>query len=205
MVAELCKILLEADFDIVGIVNDGQQLMRSALDLRPDVVVLGISLPILNGLEAGKRLKAELSTVKLVYLTSHRSEELAAEAMLLGISGYVVKTCAASELTAAIWSVLGGVSYICRAIRKDEVNRLIWEHRGAPKQRLTPKQRDVLQLLAEGRRMKEVGTILGIAARTVAFHKYRTMNTLGLKTDADLFLYAMTNHLVGGARTTESS
>jgi DNA-binding NarL/FixJ family response regulator len=200
LVAELCKILLEPEFDVVGIVNDGRELIRLALDLRPDVVVLDISMPILNGLDAGKRLRGMLPNVKLVYLTANSSEELAAEAMLLGASAYVVKTCAASELMVAVRSVLRGKSYLCSAISKDRVNSLVWERRTGAKyrQELTPKQREVLQLIAEGRQMKEVGIILGMTARTVAFHKYNARDALGLKTTAELIHYAMKSNMVGG-------
>ena len=198
LVAELCRILLEAEFEVVGIVNNGQELIRLVSDLRPDVVVLGISIPILNGLDAGKRLKEMLPKVKLVYLTRHRSEDLAAEAMLLGASGYVVKTCAASELMVAIRSALQGKSYICSAISRDRVHRLVCERKCGAKyrQEFTPKQRDVLQLIAEGRKMKEVGVILRMTARTVAFHKYNMRDTLGIKSDAELVRYAMNNHML---------
>ena len=175
LVAELCKVLLEPEFDVVGVVTNGRELIRLSLDLRPDVVVLGISMPILNGLDAGKGLIEILPNVKLVYLTMHSSEELAAEAMLLGASGYVVKTCAASEFIRAVRSVVQGKSYICSAISEDKVNSLIWERKCGAKleQEVTPRERDVLRLLAEGRQMKDVGAILGISLRTVAYHKYR--------------------------------
>jgi len=198
LVAELCKVLLEPEFDVVGIVISGQELIRLALDLRPDVVVLGISTPILNGLDAGKRLKEMHPKVKLVYLTMHSSEELAAEAMLLGASGYVVKTCAASELMLAVRSVVQGKSYICSAISKDKVNSLIWERKCGAKlqQEVTPRERDVLRLVAEGRPMKEVADILSISTRTVAFHKYKMWEKLGIKSDAELILYAKNNHMI---------
>ena len=198
LVAELCKILLEPEFDVVGVVTNGHELIRMALDLRPDVVVVSISMPIMNGLEAGQRLKEMLPIVKLVYLTMHRSEELAAEAMLLGASGYVVKTCAASELMLAVRSVAQGKFYICSAISKDKVNSLVWERKGLAnhRQELTPRERDVLRLLAEGRQVKEVADILGISTRTVVWHKYRIWETLRIKTSAELVRYAINNHVI---------
>ena len=196
--AELCKVLLEPEFDVVGVVTNGRELIRLSLDLRPDVVVLGISMPILNGLDAAKGLIEILPNVKLVYLTRHRSEELAAEAVLLGASGYVVKTCTASELMVATRSALQGKSYICSAISRDRVHRLVCERKCGAKyrQEFTPKQRDVLQLIAEGRKMKEVGVILRMTARTVAFHKYNMRDTLGIKSDVELVRYAMNNHML---------
>ncbi len=200
LVAELCEVLLAAEFDVVGIANNGRELIRLALDLKPDVVVVDISMPILNGLDAGERLKEILPNVKLVYLAMDSSEETAAEAMLLGTSGYVVKTCAASELIFAVRSVLRGKSFMCSAISKDKVNSLIWERkpRAKHRQELTPRQCNVLQLIAEGRRMKEVGIILGMTARTVAFHKYNARDALSLKTTAELIHYAMKSNMVGG-------
>ena len=197
--AELCKVLLEPEFDVVGVVTNGRELIRLSLDLRPDVVVLGISMPILNGLDAGKGLIEILPNVKLVYLTRHRSEELAAEAVLLGASGYVVKTCAASELIRAMRHVLRGKFYMCSAISEEKVNSLVCERKRAGRsfhKEVTSRQRDVLRLLAEGRQMKDVGAILGISLRTVAYHKYRMWEKLGIKTDAELFRYALNNHVI---------
>jgi len=199
LVAELCKVLLEPEFDVVGIVDDGQELIRLALDSRPDVVVVGISMAIFNGFDAGRRLKEMLPNVKLVYLTMHSSEELAAEAMLLGASGYVVKTCAASEFVLAVRNVLRGKSYICSAISEDKVNSLVWERKRFGRSfnnEIIQRECDVLRLLAEGRQMKEVGDILSISKRTVAFHKYKMWKKLGTKNDAELFRYAVNNHVI---------
>ena len=199
MVAELCKILLEEEFDVVGIVNDGRDLIRLALDLNPDVILVDVSMPILNGLDAGGRLKEMLPNAKLVFLAIDSSPKTAAEAMLVGASGYVVKTCSASELMLAVRSVLQGKSYLCSAISKNRVDTLVWEGRSRERhgQELTSKQRDVLQLIAEGRRMKEVGVILGMSTRTVAFHKYNMRDALGLRNTAELIHYAMKNHMLG--------
>ena len=200
LVAELCQVLLAAEFDVVGIANNGGELTRLALDLKPDVVVVDISLSILNRFDARGRLKEKLPNVKLVYLAMDSSEETAAEAMLLGTSGYVVKTCAASELIFAVRSVLRGKSFMCSAISKEKVNSLIWERKPGTihRQELTPRQCDVLQLIAEGRQTKEVGIILGMRARTVAFHKYNARDALGLKTTTELIQYAIKTNMVNG-------
>ena len=132
-------------------------------------------------------------------MTSHRSEQLAAEAVLVGASGYVVKTCAASELMLAVRSVVQGKFYMCSAISEDKVNSLVWERKRfgrCSNKEVTPRERDVLRLVAEGRPMKEVGDILGISKRTVAYHKYRMWEKLGIKTDAELVRYAMNNHVI---------
>ena len=198
LLAELCKKLLEAEFNVVGIVHDGRDLIRSAVELRPDVVVVDISMPILNGLDAGQRAKEMLPNVKLVFLTMDPSEEVAAEAMLRGASGYVVKTCAVSELMVAVRSVMRGQSYMCSAISKDSVNALVWKHMRKTKQKLnlSPRQLEVLQLIVEGRHLKEVADILNITTRTAAFHKYRIMARAGAHSNAELVRYAVKNHLV---------
>jgi DNA-binding NarL/FixJ family response regulator len=198
LLAELCKSLLEVEFNVVGIARNGQQLVRAAAELKPDVIVVDISMPILNGLDAGRRAKELLPDVKLVYLTMNADPELAAEALIRGASGYLLKTCAASELVVAVRAVLRGKSYMCSALSKDNVNALIWERKGsaARDEKLTPRQCEVLQLLAEGKVMKEVGDILNMSTRTVAFHKYRIMDVLGAKSNAELVRYAVKSHMV---------
>ena len=198
MLAELCKSLLESEFKVVGIVHNGQQLVHAAAELKPDVIVVDIAMPILNGLDAGQRAKEMVPDVKLVYLTMNSDPELAAEALLRGASGYLLKTCAASELVVAVRTVLRGKSYMCSALSKDSVNSLIWERKrtAARDEKLTPRQCEVLQLLAEGRVMKEVGDILNMSTRTVAFHKYRIMDALGAKSNAELVRYAVKSHMV---------
>jgi DNA-binding NarL/FixJ family response regulator len=199
LLAELCKSLLEVEFNVVGIVRNGHQLVRAAAELKPHVIVVDIAMPILNGLDAGQRAKEILPDVKLVYLTMNADPELAAEALLRGASGYLLKTCAASELVVAVRNVLRGKSYMCSALSRDNVNSLIWERRraaAARDEKLTPRQCEVLQLLAEGKVMKEVGDILNMSTRTVAFHKYRIMDALGAKSNAELVRYAVKSHMV---------
>ena len=196
-VAEACVKLLEPEFEVVGVVGDGQALLEKAPDLKPDIIVLDVGMPLLNGLEAGKRIKSLVRTVKIVYLTMNTDLGIAAEAFRLGASGYLLKTSAASELASAIREVLKGKLYVSPLITKD-VDAFFLEirvsHMGQEK--LTNRQREVLQLLAEGRSMKEVAYILKLTPRTVAFHKYKIMELLRLKTNADLVQYAIREHVI---------
>jgi len=198
LVAELCKKLLETEFDVVGAVSDGRALVRVAGELKPDVVVLDITMPILNGLDAGRQVKEMLPAVKLVYLTMNTDVEVAAEAFERGASAYLLKTCASAEMVLAVREVLRGKSYIAQGLSRDAIDCLRWQHKNLVKEdeRLTDRQREVLQLLAEGKVMKEVGGILNMTARTVAYHKYRMMEVLGAKSSAELVKYAVRNHMV---------
>jgi len=198
LVAELCKRLLETEFDVVGMVSDGRALVRAAEQLRPDVVVIDIAMPVLNGLDAGRQLKEILPNVKLVYLTMNTDTDVAAEAFARGASGYLLKTCAASEMVLAVRQVLRGKSYLSRALSADKINRLRWERKELvdERERLTKRQREVLQLLAEGKVMKEIASILHMTTRTVAYHKYRIMEVLGATCNAELVKYAVLNHIV---------
>src|SRR5271167_3282670 len=122
LVAELCKRLLETEFSVIGVVSDGRALVRAARELKPDVVVLDIAMPILNGLDAGRQLKEMLPAVKLVYLTMNPDVEVAAEAFRRGASGYLLKTCAAADIVSAVRDVLRGKSYMSRVLSRDTVN-----------------------------------------------------------------------------------
>jgi DNA-binding NarL/FixJ family response regulator len=198
LVAELCQRLLETEFDVVGVVRDGRALVRAAGELKPDVVVLDIAMPILNGLDAGQQLKQMLPAVKLVYLTMNLDVEVAAEAFRRGASGYLLKTCAAADIVLAVRDVLRGKSYLSKALSGDAVTFLRRQSKELVNEGelLTARQREVLQLLAEGKVMKEVGDILHMTARTVAYHKYRMMEVLGAKSNAELVKYAVRNHMV---------
>jgi len=198
LVAELCKRLLETEFDVVGVVSDGRALVRAAGELKPDVIVVDIAMPILNGLDAGRQVKELLPAVKLVYLTMNPDVEVAAEAFRRGASGYLLKTCAAAEMVVAVREVLRGKSYLSRALSRDTIDFLRRQDKGLVKEdeRLTERQREVLQLLAEGKVMKEVGDILHMTPRTVAYHKYRMMEVLGAKSNAELVKYAVRSHIV---------
>ncbi len=188
--------LLAADFDIVGQVNDGRALLAAAEELRPDVIVVDISMPLLNGLEAGRQIKERLRNVKLVFVTMHEDPDLAAEAFRYGASGYVLKRSAASELTTAIKEAMLGRSYITPLVATGLVDSLMHFEESKTTDVLTARQREVLQLLAEGHSMKQVAGVLSLTPRTVAFHKYRMMEQLKVKSTAELIQYAVKHHIV---------
>lgn len=196
LLAEACKSLLEPEFEVVGIVTNGRALLEVASELNPHIVILDISMPCLNGLDAGQQLKQTMPTVKLVYLTMSVEAEVAAEAFRRGASGYVLKSSGAGELTAAIRHVLKGESYLSPSITKDTVKQLLKDSQSYPEKRVTVRQSEVLQLLAEGKSMKEIAGILSLKPGTVAFHKYRIMESLGFKTNAELLRYAIKHHMI---------
>jgi len=197
LVAEACKKLLEPEFDVVAIVNDGRALIQAALELKPDVLIIDIAMPLLNGLDAGEQAKNALPEAKVVYLTMNTNPEVAADAFRRGASGYLPKSAAASELSTAVREVLKGKSYLSPLITKDTVDFLLRKGKSrAEPPRITKRQREVLQLLAEGHSMKEVAHVLKLKPGTVAFHKYRIMAALGVKTNAELLKYALKEHLI---------
>jgi DNA-binding NarL/FixJ family response regulator len=197
LVAEACKNLLEPEFEVVGIVDNGRTLLERSRELKPAVVILDIAMPQLNGLDAGEEIKRLLPATKLVYLTMNVSPDVAAEAFRRGASAYVVKHAAASELITAVRRALRSESYLSPNITKETVDYLLKRGGSAAKEkRITRRQSEVLQLLAEGMSMKEIANILNLKPGTVAFHKYRIMETLGLKTNAELLQYAIKHHLV---------
>jgi DNA-binding NarL/FixJ family response regulator len=198
LVAELCKTLLEKDFDVVGVVSDGRALVSAAAELKADVILLDIGMPILNGLDAGRQIKKALPTIKLVYLTMDPCVDVAAEAFARGASGYVVKTGSAAEIVLAVREALRGKTYLSKAVSRDDVDRLLW-HRGKfvnKDECLSDRQREVLKMLVEGKVMREIAGILHMTPRTVAYHKYRIMQKLGARSNADLVKYAVRNHIV---------
>lgn len=199
LVADLCKRLLESEFDVIDIVCDGRALVQSAIKLRPDVIVVDVAMPLLNGLDAGQQVKATLPAVKIVYLTMNPDPEVAAEAFRRGASAYLLKTCAADEMILAVRRVLRGMSYMSSRLPKETIEYLRRQSKRLveEEERLTQRQREVLQLLAEGKVMKEVGSILNMTTRTVAFHKYRIMEVIGARSSADLVKYAVKNNMVG--------
>jgi DNA-binding NarL/FixJ family response regulator len=194
MLLEAFRALLEPEFEVIGTVTDGRTLLEEFSRLHPDVVLLDVAMPLLNGLDAGRQLKAQRRSVILIYLTMNPDPDLAGEALRLGASGYLLKTSAAHELKQAIHEALRGRSYITPLITRDVVGSLIERRTSRPE--LTTRQREVLQLLAEGRSMKEVAAILDLTPRTVAFHKYRMMEQLRLKTTAELVQFAVRQGIV---------
>ena len=195
VVAEGLRSLLEKKYDVIGIVRDGRELLVQAPELKPDVIVLDIGMHVLNGLDEAERLKSRLPQVKLVFLTMNDDPNLAAAALNLGAVGYVLKHGAASELLTAVSEVLQGRAYIAAKLRSE--NPVVRHGRARQfSKALTPRQRDVLQLLAEGRPMKEVAYILKVSEKTVMFHKYHLMHVFHLKNNAELVLFALKHHLI---------
>ena len=188
--------LLAEDCDIVGQVSDGRALVAAAEELRPDIIVLDITMPLLNGIEAARQIKQKVPRVKLVFVTMNEDTGLAADAFRAGASAYLLKQSATSELLTAIRQVIAGRSYVTPLITEGLVGSLMHSDESAGNHELTPRQREVLQLLAEGRSMKEVAALLNLTPRTVAFHKYRIMQQLKLKSSAELVQYAVRHHVV---------
>ena len=198
LLAEACKHLLEPEFDVVGIADNGRALLQMASELRPEVVILDIAMPQLNGLDAGDQIKHLLPKTKLVYMTVNMSPEVAAEAFRRGASGYVVKNSAATELITAVRRALKSESYLSPVITKETVDFLLRSRNSyIAEKKITQRQSEILRLLAEGKSMKEIGAVLDLKPGTVAFHKYRIMESLGLKTNAELIQYALKHHLIG--------
>ena len=192
LVVEALKELLEPKFEVVGLVFDGRTLVTTAVELQPDVIVLEIAMPQLNGLDAGRQLKLKMPRAKLIFLTLNQDPYIAGEALRAGASGYLLNSAAARELTDAIEQALIGRSYVspqvCKGLTDISLRRPeSREHRPE----LTTRQREVVQLLVEGRTMKEVGDVLKITARTVACHKYGVMEVLQIKSNAELVQYAI--------------
>jgi DNA-binding NarL/FixJ family response regulator len=193
----LLSELLEPEFEVVGSVGDGRELLQAVATLHPDVVLIDIGMPSLNGLDAGRRLKKEQPRVKLIYLTMNNNVEYAKEAMQSGASGFVLKNTQSSELLRAIRSALQGKSYLAPEIR--HAMKGIFER--DPKaldrrQQLTGRQREVLQMVAEGRSLREIANALHISYRTVRFHKVRIMEELGTYKNVDLVKYAMKHGII---------
>ena len=186
--------LLENSFDVVGAVGDGRASVTEAERTRPDVVVLDVGMPLLNGMEAASQIKSKLPETRVVFLTQHSEKEYVQSAFRLGACGYVLKNAAAAELVSAINEAVAGRRYLSSQLRErfgdvdtdsnSPANSLF----GVT---LTPRQREVLQLVAEGKSAKEIGHILNISVKTVEFHKASVMDELGLRTTAELTRYAL--------------
>jgi len=189
--------LLESEYDVVGAVTDGRAVADAAAALRPDIIILDIGMPRMSGLEAAKLIRASLPKVKLVFLTMNPDSEMAAEAFRQGASGYLVKTSAASELLHALREVLRGRLYATPTVTKGIVGSIFRQPaRRKPVGELTTRQREVVQLLAEGRSMKEAALVLNLTPRTIAFHKYQIMEQLHLKSFAELVQFAVHQNIV---------
>lgn len=200
IVAEGLKGLLESEFELVGIVEDGRALVEAVDKLNPDVVVADVSMPLLNGIEAVRQIRKKHKSMAVVFLTMQTDVMYAAGAFEVGALGYVLKHSAASELVTAISSALRGRTYITPMLAGDLLafHKQKTQDSTKPDVKLTGRQREVLQLLAEGHCVKEVASLLGISTRTVEFHKYGMMEALGLKTSAELVRYAVKHGIVDG-------
>lgn len=198
IVAEGLRTLLAPEFDLVGIVEDGRALLEAAVRLRPDVIVADISMPQLNGIDALVQLRRENPQVRVVFLTMHAEIAYARRALEAGAAGYVLKHSATAELVAAIRAALAGKTYltptlaggVLQALREDP------SRTREPVAALTPRQREILQLVAEGHSAKEIAASLAISTRTVEFHKYQMMENLGVRTNAELIHFAIKHGIV---------
>ena len=197
LMLDALKTLLEPEFEVVGTFADGRDLVEGAPPLNPNVIVLDVGMPNMNGLIAGQRLKQAMPLVKLVYVTMNHDPDIAGEAFRLGASGYLLKQSAGAELLRAIREVVRGGFYVTPLMTKGMVGSFIQNFKQRKSnQALTLRQKEVLQLLAEGRSMKEVAFVLNVSPRTVAFHKYTMMEHLQIKSSAELIEYAMRSSVV---------
>lgn len=191
----LVGLLREHRFDVVGSVGDGRQLLDAAKRHRPDVIVTDISMPGLSGLEVMPQLKAASPDTRVIVLTMHEDAELAARALRGGASGFLLKDSAGEELVNAVHQALQGRVYLAPALTRDVMARMADAH-AAEGPRLTVRQLEVLRLVVEGKRMKEIGAILQLSSRTVETHKYELMSVLGVHSTAELVKYALQNRLI---------
>lgn len=197
MLREMFAQILEPHCDVVGQAADGREVLEAAERLQPDIVVLDIGMPLLNGLDVARQIKRRQPDIKVIFLTASEDRDLAAEAFRIGASGYLLKNSTASELMTAVKESMAGRSYVTPQSTQGLVQALM-EKTGpsVEKEPASPRQREVLQLLAEGHTMKEVARILSITPRTVAFHKYTLMKELGISSNAELIQYAVRQRLV---------
>jgi len=198
MVAEALKSLLTAEFDLVGVVEDGRELVEAAGKLKPDVIVADVTMPHLNGIDALVQLRQGGDRVPVVFLTMHRDATFARRALDAGAAGFVLKHSAPAELVTAIRAALAGKTYLTPQLAGEVLGAMRQgpDRTGDPVGSLTPRQREVLQLLAEGRSAKEIASSLAISTRTVEFHKYQMMEALGLHSNAELIHFAIKHGLV---------
>ena len=195
LLVEAFEKLLSAECDVVAKVADGRALLAAVKEFRPDVAVLDVAMPLLNGLDAARQIKQKYPAVKLVFVTMNEDPDLAAEAFRVGGSAYLLKRSAGAELLSAIREAMKGRSYVTPLVTEGMLGSLMSSSADKAHQ-LTSRQREVLQLLAEGKSMKEVASILNVTPRTVAFHKYRMMEQLKIKNTAELIQYAIRQHVI---------
>jgi len=197
LLADACKTLLEPEFSVVGIVTDGRQLADAITEFKPNILLLDIYMPRLNGLDAGEQAKKTNPRIKLVFLTMTMEADVAAEAFRRGASGYVLKQSAGAELLLAVRKVHRGESYLSPLVAKETVKFLLNKKEPiAEEKRITKRQSEILQLLAEGMSMKQVASVIDVKPGTVSFHKYRMMETLNITTNAELLGYALKHQMI---------
>lgn len=201
LVLEGFRRILEGQYDLVGMVEDGRALLEAAKTLQPDLVILDVSMPLLNGIDAASQLKKLVPKSKIIFVTMHADREYVRSAFEAGASGYLLKRSAVDELEQAIRAVLSGHAYITPLITQDVVDVFLAQE-SKPNQRgaaLTFRQREVLQLLVEGRTVKDIAALLKVSTRTVEFHKAQLMEQLDLHSTADLIKYALTHGLLAAS------
>ena len=196
LVVEGFRKILEPEFEIAGVVSDGRALLTVALQQKPDVIVLDIGMPLVSGVDAGRELKRLIPRTKLIVLTMNEDADIAREALRRWASAYLLKKSAGSELINAVREVLKGRTYVTPRLAQQLMDQFVRDPRLGRTKELTPRQREVLHLLAEGRTMKETADLLHLTPRTIAFHKYRIMEEFGLKTNSDLVGFAIRERLV---------
>jgi len=197
LLAEAFEKLLSPECDVVAKVTDGRTLVETVRTVHPDIVLLDISMPLLNGLDAARLIHAIDASIRLIFVTMNDDPDLAAEAFRAGATAYLLKRSPANELLTAIRQSMRSRKYVTPLITEGMLGALMNPMRGeTPRHELTLRQREVLQLLAEGKSMKQAADILGITARTVAFHKYRMMAQLKITSSAELIRLAFQGHVV---------
>jgi DNA-binding NarL/FixJ family response regulator len=198
--SDALRLYLEKDFDIVGVVSNGRALIDEAIKLKPDIIVVDVGMPLLNGLDAARRIRELAPKIRFIFLTMQDDPNLAAAALELGPVAFVLKHSAGSELLEAINEVMRGHSYLTPKLRATD-----WVEAKARAQQfsknMTPRQRDIVQLFAEGRPMKEIAGLLHLSEKTVEFHKHHIMVAFNLKNNADLVLFALSQGLIAPDRS----
>lgn len=193
----LRRILDRPELEVAGAVQDGRALVQAAAELKPDIIIADISMPSLNGIDAARQILKANPRAKIIFLTMHPEPIYAVKAMQTGASGYVLKSAIGDELRSAIHDVMHGRIYVTHSLAEPVMRALMPGRQTKKQDPLTPRQREVLQLLAEGKQAKEIATLLKVSNRTVEFHKYRIMETLGLRTVPELAVYAAKEGIVG--------
>ena len=193
--AEALRVFLERKYAVIGVVADGRALIEAALRLKPEVIIIDVGMPVLNGFDAARRIKKDAPNYKFIFLTQQADPNLAAAALELGAIGFVLKHSAGTELLTAIDHVLHGKSYVSPEVRTDDWVAARSRARQFARE-LSPRQREIVQLYAEGRPIKEIAALLNLSEKTVEFHKHHVMEAFNLKSNAGLILYALKQGLI---------